>query len=122
MKMDGRGSSACWSVLCGRGAKPGDGRSGSHRRGHTWAFVSEEVDVRLCQASGQRLRLRLDEWKSDVGWLIYAVGNAKGVDAALRWLKAGPFKERPLKAFAKGIKIRTLSELIMPTAVDDGAA
>src|SRR5581483_1033147 len=46
----------------------------------TWAFVSEDIDARLREAVGQRVRLRPDEWKSgDIGWLIDAVGQAEGL-------------------------------------------
>jgi hemolysin-activating ACP:hemolysin acyltransferase len=63
----------------------------------TWAFVSEEVDACLRERARQRVRLRPDEWKSGkIGWLIDAAGDGKGLDAALQWLKAGPFKERAL--------------------------
>jgi cytolysin-activating lysine-acyltransferase len=69
----------------------------------TWALVSKEIDARLREAAGQRVRLRPDEWKSgDIGWLIDAVGDGKGLDAALQWLKAGPFKERPLNLVTQG--------------------
>jgi hemolysin-activating ACP:hemolysin acyltransferase len=68
----------------------------------TWAFVSEEVDARFRQGVGQRVRLRPDEWKSgDIGWLIDAVGDGKGLDSALQRLKAGPFKERPLNLITR---------------------
>lgn len=63
----------------------------------TWALVSEEVDAGLREQARQRVRLRPDEWKSGkIGWLIDAAGDAKGLDAALQWLKTGPFKERAL--------------------------
>jgi len=63
----------------------------------TWAFVSEEVDARLREGVGQPVRLRPGEWQSgDIGWLIDTAGDSKGLDAALRWLKAGPFMERAL--------------------------
>jgi cytolysin-activating lysine-acyltransferase len=69
----------------------------------TWAFVSEEVDVRLQHAAGQLIRLRPDEWKSgDIAWLIDAAGDAAGVRSALQWLAAGPFKERSLKMTVRG--------------------
>jgi hypothetical protein len=69
----------------------------------TWAFVSQEVDTRLREGTGQRARLRPDEWKSgDIGWLIDAVGDGKGLDSALQWLKAGPFDERPLNLITRG--------------------
>jgi hemolysin-activating ACP:hemolysin acyltransferase len=64
----------------------------------TWALVSEEVDRRLESQAGQLLRLRPDEWKSGtIGWLIGAAGSPAGVKSALRWLGAGPFKDRTLK-------------------------
>lgn len=68
----------------------------------TWAFVPEDTDARLRQSVGRRIRLRPDEWKSgEIGWLIDALGNGKGMDAALQWLKAGPFKEKPLNLMAR---------------------
>jgi hemolysin-activating ACP:hemolysin acyltransferase len=64
----------------------------------TWAFVSAEVDRRLAEQATRLVRLRPDEWTcGEIGWLIDAVGGAAGIDAALQWLKAGPFKERALK-------------------------
>jgi cytolysin-activating lysine-acyltransferase len=63
----------------------------------TWALVSEEVDARLRQEGGQRLRLRPDQWKcGEIAWIIDAVGREQGLDAALQWLKRGQFKDRPL--------------------------
>jgi cytolysin-activating lysine-acyltransferase len=69
----------------------------------TWAFVSEGVDRRLAeQGSDPGARLRPDEWKSgEIAWLIDAVGSTEGVDAGLRWLKDGPFRERRLKLIGK---------------------
>jgi len=85
----------------------------------TWALVSEEVDARLQEAAGQRVRLRPDEWKSgDIAWLIDAVGSAEGVKAGLRWLKEGPFKEKPLKMILRGpetSRVETLDDLKVPT-------
>jgi hemolysin-activating ACP:hemolysin acyltransferase len=64
----------------------------------TWAFVSEEVDRRLEEQTARPVRMRPDEWTSgEIGWLIDAVGSPAGVDAALQWVKAGPFKGRSLK-------------------------
>jgi hemolysin-activating ACP:hemolysin acyltransferase len=68
----------------------------------TWALVSEEIDARLQEGAGQRVRLRPDEWKSgEIAWLIDAVGSAGGVKAGLRWLREGPFREGPLKLVAR---------------------
>jgi|SRR5579872_3648342 len=82
----------------------------------TWAFVSD-IDARLREAVGQRVRLRPDEWKSgDIGWLIDAVGQAEGLDAGLKWLKAGPFKERPLNLVTRdkqGTVAATTLEMLM---------
>lgn len=84
----------------------------------TWALVSEQVDARLQEGAGQRLRLRPDEWKSgDIAWLIDAVGSAEGVKAGLRWLREGPFKERPLKVMLQGPekwRVGTLDRLNVP--------
>jgi hemolysin-activating ACP:hemolysin acyltransferase len=69
----------------------------------TWAFVSEEIDQALQQQAGPMLRLRPDQWNNGtIGWLIDAAGDAVGVRAALQWLVAGPFKERPLKMIVRG--------------------
>jgi cytolysin-activating lysine-acyltransferase len=82
----------------------------------TWAFVSEEVDARLREKMGQRVRLRPDEWRGgDIGWLIDAVGG-EGLDIALQWLRAGPFKERTLNLVARdkhaSVGVSTLEALI----------
>jgi len=87
----------------------------------TWAFVSEDVDARLQQAAGQWIRLRPDEWKSgDNAWLIDAAGDAAGVQAAMQWLAAGPFKERPLKMTVRGADgaagVTTLAALLAERA------
>jgi hemolysin-activating ACP:hemolysin acyltransferase len=67
-----------------------------------WAFVSDEVDRRLTEpAAGSRVLLRPEEWKSgEVAWLIFAVGSGDGVNEGLRWLKEGPFRDRPIKLIA----------------------
>ena len=84
-----------------------------------WAFVSEEVDARLsAQVGGPRVLLRPDEWMSgDVAWLIFAVGHADGVNEALRWLKEGPFRDRPLKLVAEteDRKVQSLHDLALVT-------
>jgi hemolysin-activating ACP:hemolysin acyltransferase len=82
-----------------------------------WAFVSEEVDGRLAaQVGAPRVLLRPDEWKTgEVAWLIFAVGSADGVNEALRWLKEGPFRERPIKLIV-GIetgKVQSLQDLAL---------
>jgi hemolysin-activating ACP:hemolysin acyltransferase len=87
----------------------------------TWAFVSSEVDARLRGQAGQLSRLRPDEWKSgDIGWLIDAVGDGAGLEAALRWLKTGPFKERRLNLIARdkqgAAAVSTLEALIAERA------
>lgn len=65
----------------------------------SWAFVSEEVDQRLAGQVSQRLRLRPDEWKSgEIAWVIDAAGTGEAVNAALRWLLAGPLREKSVKA------------------------
>jgi cytolysin-activating lysine-acyltransferase len=83
----------------------------------TWALVSAEIDARLRDAAGQRVRLRPDEWKSgEIGWLIDVVGKGKGLDAALQWLKTGPFKERRLNLIARdkqgAVAVSTLDALM----------
>ena len=90
----------------------------------TWAFVSEELDGRLREGAKQRVRLRPDEWKSgDIGWLIDAAGDGKGLDAALQWLKAGPFKERALNLITqhKGVPIASTLEALMADRVASAA-
>ncbi len=82
----------------------------------TWAFVSEELDERLQQGESEAIRLRPGEWKSgEIGWLIDAVGNSAALAKAIEWLRANPFKERPLKIKtidgAGRITIKTLDEL-----------
>ena len=61
----------------------------------TWAFVSEEVDRRIRETPGQRIRLRPDQWKcGDIAWIVDLAGNPRGIAKAVEWLRAGPFKER----------------------------
>lgn len=61
----------------------------------TWAFVSIEVDRRICDNPSQRIRLRPDEWKSgDTAWIADLVGDPRGIAGAVEWLNADPFKER----------------------------
>jgi hemolysin-activating ACP:hemolysin acyltransferase len=69
----------------------------------TWALVSEDVDQLLQEKPGPLRRLRPDQWHAGaIGWLIDAAGEAEGVRAALQWLAAGPFRERPLKLTVRG--------------------
>jgi hemolysin-activating ACP:hemolysin acyltransferase len=88
----------------------------------TWALVSEETDQRLSEQGGVGpIRLRPDEWKSgEIGWLVDAVGAAAGVKAAFEWLKAGPFKERAIKAIIRGsngaTRVETLDQLMNGSA------
>jgi hypothetical protein len=59
--------------------------------------------------------MRPDEWKSgEIGWLIDAVGSSVGVEAALQWPKAGPFRERRLKLLAN-----RPDSLLATTSLDD---
>jgi hemolysin-activating ACP:hemolysin acyltransferase len=63
----------------------------------TWALVSEDVDLRLRGTANQPVRLRPDEWQSgDIGWLIDAAGDGRGLDSALQWLSTGPFRQSAL--------------------------
>jgi cytolysin-activating lysine-acyltransferase len=92
----------------------------------TWAFVSQDIDARLREGAGQRVRLRPDEWKSgEIGWLIDAVGEGKGLEAALQWLRTGPFKERRLNLVARdkqgSVAASTLEALIADRAGNSGA-
>ncbi|TMK42458.1 MAG: toxin-activating lysine-acyltransferase [Alphaproteobacteria bacterium] len=84
----------------------------------TWAFVSEEIDRRLAeQGDGPRARLRPDEWEGgEIAWLINAVGSFEGINAGLRWLRDGPFRERRIKLVVKAekgrAKVQTLDDLM----------
>ena len=61
----------------------------------TWAFVSEEIDKRLQSDPAPRIRLRPEEWRSgDIGWIVDLAGDPRGIQGALEWLKAGPFKDK----------------------------
>ena len=60
----------------------------------TWARVSVEVDARLRENAGKQIRLRPDEWSSgEIYWCIDLVGDIRGLNIALGWLLAGPFKD-----------------------------
>ena len=70
-------------------------------------------------------RYRPDQWNCGaVGWLIDAAGEAEGVRNALRWLAAGPFKERPLKMTVRGsggvVQVTTLGALLAERADNGG--
>jgi hemolysin-activating ACP:hemolysin acyltransferase len=91
----------------------------------TWAVVSDEVDRRLADQAGGRLRLHPDEWKSgETAWIIDAAGSGEGIAAALRRLLAGPLKQRSVKAIMRdsdGVaRVKTLDPEANPTtaAVD----
>ena len=91
----------------------------------TWAFVSEEVDQLLQKQAGSLRRLRPDQWNcGEIGWLIGAAGAVEGVRTALRWLAAGPFKERPLKMTVRGVAggttVTTLESLLAEQAETAG--
>jgi len=56
----------------------------------TWAKVSAEVDARLTAYDGPGApRLRPEEWTSgEIVWLIDMVGDAAGLNVALKTLQA----------------------------------
>jgi hemolysin-activating ACP:hemolysin acyltransferase len=92
----------------------------------TWALVSEEVDRRLQGELSRRIRLRPDEWKSgEIGWIVDLVGATAGARQALRWLKAGPFKERSAKLVVRDAtgeaRVETLERLSNAPAPNEGA-
>jgi cytolysin-activating lysine-acyltransferase len=68
----------------------------------TWAFVSEEIDKRLQSDPAPRIRLRPEEWRSgDIGWIVDLAGDPRGIQGALEWLKAGPFKDKEGKILTR---------------------
>ncbi|MGO8739986.1 toxin-activating lysine-acyltransferase [Rhodoblastus sp.] len=92
----------------------------------TWAFVSEEVDRRICANPSQRIRLRPDEWKSgDIAWIVDLVGDPRGVAGAVEWLNAEPFKERGAKIAvgdrSGAIRIDTLDALTIAPHTKEAA-
>jgi hemolysin-activating ACP:hemolysin acyltransferase len=92
----------------------------------TWALVSEEVDRRLQGELSRRIRLRPDEWRSgEIGWIVDLVGAPAVARQALRWLKAGPFKERPAKLVVRDATgeagVETLERISRPPAANEGA-
>ena len=92
----------------------------------TWAFVSDEVDQLLQKQAESLRRLRPDQWNcGTIGWLIDAAGDLEGVRAALQWLAAGPFKERPLKMTVRGAAgtttVTTLESLLAEQEETAGA-
>jgi hemolysin-activating ACP:hemolysin acyltransferase len=93
----------------------------------TWAFVSDELDQLLQKQAESIRRLRPDQWNCGaIGWLIDAAGDAEGVRAALQWLAAGPFKERPLKVTVRGVQgetqVTTLTTMLAGYAEEAGSA
>ena len=93
----------------------------------TWALVSGTVDRRLEADLGQRTRLKPEEWKSgEIGWIVDLVGAPAGVQRALQWLRAGPFREREAKVVVRDAKgaarVATLGELLSRNASAESAA
>jgi len=94
----------------------------------TWASVSDETDRRLRAASGQRIRLRPDEWKSgEHVWLVDAVGNPRAMAGALKGLAEGPFKGKTVNVATRdtggAAGVETLHELLARApAANDGAS
>ena len=63
-----------------------------------WANVSAETDQRLTANTGQKLRLRPDEWQSgDIPWIIDVAGDPTAAMGALCQLAATVFKDKPTK-------------------------
>ena len=82
----------------------------------TWALVSEEVDRRLSADLTHRIRLRPDEWKcGDIAWIVDLVGAPAGVANAVRWLRAGPFREREAKIVVREASAAARIETIGPS-------
>jgi cytolysin-activating lysine-acyltransferase len=82
----------------------------------TWAFVSDEVERRIESDLSHRPRLRPEEWKcGENAWIVDLVGDLRGIAAAVEWLKARPFKERPAKIAVSGpngaVRVETLQSL-----------
>ena len=83
----------------------------------TWASVSDEVDRRLRENTGQRIRLIPQEWKSGEHlWLVDVAGEPQAIAVALRLLTDGPFKGRtvnvPTRDAAATARFETLENLM----------
>lgn len=70
--------------------------------GVLWAYVSEEVDKRLSDASAPT-RLKPNEWKSgDIPWIILATGDRRVLAGLIQQLTKSVFKDRDPKMRIRG--------------------
>lgn len=63
-----------------------------------WARVSEEVDQRLSENTGEPVKLDPNDWHSgDIPWLILAAGDQRVIKTLLQRVQKTVLKDRPLK-------------------------
>ena len=63
-----------------------------------WARVSEEVDQRLSEHTGEPVKLDAKDWHSgDIPWLILAAGDQRVIKTLLQRVQKTRLKDRPLK-------------------------
>ncbi len=62
-----------------------------------WAYVSDEVDARLCKSPNEPIRLQSNEWQSGQNyWIVAAIGADAIMEAMIKQLSKGPFKGRSI--------------------------
>ena len=63
-----------------------------------WAWVSPEVDKRLCESRETHFKLQPQDWKSgDQPWVIESIGDAKVVNELVSKLAERYFTAKPAK-------------------------
>ncbi len=92
-----------------------------------WARVSAETDQRLTASSGQKIRLRPDEWQSGgIRWIIDAAGDPQAIESALRQLAGTVFKDVPTRIVLADTQgqpsVAFLQDVIRPTPHDNTVA
>jgi hemolysin-activating ACP:hemolysin acyltransferase len=91
----------------------------------TWASVSDEVDARLREDAGRKIRLRPDEWNGGAHlWLVDMAGDAHALSGALETLLETRFKDKVVNVATRdadgAVRMQTLAELA--TAAHEAAA
>lgn len=68
-----------------------------------WAFVSDDIDRRLSQETGEEVALKPEDWRGgDRAWIVDVVASPQVAAALVEELKRSTFAGRPFKARIKG--------------------
>ena len=82
-----------------------------------WARLSDEQDRRFTANAGVPTRLSGAQWTSGENlWIIETVGPQNVIEAMLKQLVAGPFKDKVFKFRRRGADGRFTVQVVDPTA------